>query len=485
MSGIPGSGYPAFVLQAPGTEGQKPGKESYIMEIPRVLTIAGSDSGGGAGIQADLKTITVLGGFGMSVITALTAQNTLGVHGIHEVPPDFIKAQFDAVVGDIGVDAAKIGMLASTRIMEIVAKKVQDYSIKALVLDPVMVAKGGAALIREDAIKTLKEKLIPLSLIVTPNIPEAEVLSGLKISTDDDVRQAAVKIHELGAANVLIKGGHLTGDAKDILYDGAAFHEYASPRFETSDTHGTGCTFSAAIATGLARGLDVPEAIRQAKQYITTAIKFSLRIGGGHGPTNHAAALLNESERYTCIQELKKAVYRLKQARCGNIVPEIQSNLGYALPYADSTENVAAVPGRIIRVGGDAETLHDPEFGASSHVARIILTALRYDRRCRSAMALLFSEEIVRVCNEAGFKVASFSRDDEPEDVRKREGSSLEWGTHDAITRAGYVPDVIFDRGGIGKEPIVRVLGASPDEVVSKVLRISAALKEATSQPGK
>ena len=458
------------------------------MEIPRVLTIAGSDSGGGAGIQADLKTITVLGGFGMSVITVLTAQNTLGVHGIHEVPADFIEAQFDAVAGDIGIDAAKIGMLSSTQIMKIVAHKVKEYAINALVLDPVMVAKGGASLIREDAVKTLVEEFVPRALIITPNIPEAEVLAGMTIRTADDVRKAAAKIHKLGAKNVLIKGGHSTGDAVDILFDGKAFHEYASQRFDTSDTHGTGCTFSAAIATGLAKGLSVPEAVGTAKEYITTAIRFALKLGSGHGPTNHAAALLNESERYACTQVLKRSVARLKDARCGNIIPEIQSNLGYALPYAAAPREVAAIPGRIIRVGDNAETLHDPALGASSHVARIILTAMRYDRTSRCAMALLFSEEIVQICKQEGFTVSSFSRDDEPEDVKAKEGSSLEWGTNDAISRMGSIPDIIFDRGGIGKEPIVRVLGTSPDEVVNKALRISAALKKrrvtAADKPG-
>jgi len=448
------------------------------MNISRVLSIAGSDSGGGAGIQADLKTITMLGGFGMSVITALTAQNTLGVHGIHEVPRDFVEAQFDAVAGDIGIDTAKIGMLSSIPIMEAVAGKVRQYGIERLVLDPVMVAKGGASLMRDDAVQTLVRELVPLALVITPNIPEAEVLAGMSIGTIDDMHKAAGIIHEQGAANVIIKGGHASGDALDILFDGQEFRQYSAPRFDTKDTHGTGCTFSAAVATLLARGLSVPEAVKKAKEYITTAIRFSLRIGSGHGPTNHAASLMRESERYECVQELKQAVGRLKEARCGNIIPEIQSNLGYALPYAEGPGDVAAIPGRIVRVADGAEVLHDPELGASSHVARIILTAMRYDENCRSAMACRFSEEIVRICEDSGYTVGSFSREDEPEDVMLQEGSSLEWGTNEAISAMGAVPDVIFDRGGLGKEPIVRVLGTCPGEVVSKVLDISAKLKE-------
>lgn len=448
------------------------------MAIPRVLTIAGSDSGGGAGIQADLKTITVLGGFGMSVITALTAQNTLGVQAIHEVPPGFIEAQFDAVASDIGIDAAKIGMISSTPAMHAVATGIRRHGIENLVLDPVMRAKGGAPLIREDAVRTLIEELLPLACIVTPNVPEAEVLAGMEIRTPDEVREAARRIHALGSRYVVIKGGHIKGDATDLLFDGQDFRDYTSPRIDTPDTHGTGCTFSAAIATGLAQGLSVEEAVARAKEYVTTAIRFSLRIGVGNGPTNHGAFLLRESARYGCIRELKIAVEKLKQARCGNIIPEIQSNLGYALPYAQTPDDVAAVPGRIVRVGERVETLHDPEFGASSHVARVILTAMRADPGRRSAMALAFSEDIVRICRQAGWKVASFSRDDEPQDIRAREGSSLEWGTGRAIEEAGAVPDVIFDRGSMGKEPIVRVLGSTPGEVADKALYVSEKLKE-------
>jgi hydroxymethylpyrimidine/phosphomethylpyrimidine kinase len=257
----------------------------------RVLTIAGSDSGGGAGIQADLKTITALGGFGMSVITALTAQNTLGVHGIHDVPPAFVAAQFDAVATDIGIDAAKTGMLSTPETIRVVAGKIRRYGVAKLVVDPVMVAKGGMSLIRGEAIKTLVAELIPLAFVLTPNIPEAEVLSGIRIATLDDMKKAAKIIHEMGARHVIVKGGHLPGDAVDLLYDGADFQGFRSPRIVTEDTHGTGCTYSAAIAAGLAFGKDVAGAVTEAKRYITAAIRHAWRLGGGHGPTNHLAPL--------------------------------------------------------------------------------------------------------------------------------------------------------------------------------------------------
>jgi hydroxymethylpyrimidine/phosphomethylpyrimidine kinase len=257
----------------------------------RVLTIAGSDSGGGAGIQADLKTITVLGGFGMSIITALTVQNTLGVHGIHNVPPAFVAAQFDAVATDIGIDAAKTGMLATSEIIRVVAGKIRQYGIAKFVVDPVMVAKGGMSLIREEAKKALIAELIPLAFVLTPNIPEAEILSGIRIETLNDMKAAARIIRKMGAKYVVVKGGHLSGDAVDLLYDGGDFQEFRSLRIATEDTHGTGCTYSAAIATELAFGKNVAEAVTEAKRYITAAVQHAWRLGGGHGPTNHLAPL--------------------------------------------------------------------------------------------------------------------------------------------------------------------------------------------------
>ncbi|MCL2669362.1 MAG: bifunctional hydroxymethylpyrimidine kinase/phosphomethylpyrimidine kinase [Syntrophaceae bacterium] len=261
------------------------------MKPVKVLTIAGSDSGGGAGIQADLKTITVLGGFGMSVVTALTAQNTLGVQGIHEVPPAFVATQFDSVAADIGIDAAKTGMLANSEVIGLVAEKIRQYGITKLVADPVMVAKGGMSLIRQEAKQALVTKLLPLAFVLTPNLPEAEVLAGIPIRNLADMKEAARIIHALGPRYVVVKGGHLAVEAVDLLYDGKGFQEFGVGRIATADTHGTGCTYSAAIATGLAFGKDVTESVRDAKAYIDEAIRHAWRIGGGHGPTNHLAPL--------------------------------------------------------------------------------------------------------------------------------------------------------------------------------------------------
>lgn len=257
------------------------------MKSARVLTIAGSDSSGGAGIQADLKTITVLGGMGMSVITALTAQNTHGVLGIYEVSSSFVEMQFDAVVGDIGVDAVKTGMLMTTEIAKTVARKIRQYQIEKVVVDPVMTAKGGTPLLTGEFRDVLIGELIPVALVVTPNISEAEVMSEIKIHSLEEMMKAAEFIFRCGAGNVLLKGGHLTGDAVDILYDGEKFHTFSAGRIRTKEIHGTGCTLSAAIATGLAQGKSVFEAVREAKRYITEAIKSVYDVGTGYGLINH------------------------------------------------------------------------------------------------------------------------------------------------------------------------------------------------------
>jgi hydroxymethylpyrimidine/phosphomethylpyrimidine kinase len=255
--------------------------------MKRVLTIAGSDSGGGAGIQADLKTFHQHGCFGMTAITAITVQNTLGVHGVAELAPDIVSGQIDAVVKDIGIDAVKLGMLSSAGIIQCVSVKIKELELPNLVVDPVMRAKGGDPLLRYDAQQALIEQIIPLADLVTPNIPEAEVLAGMIIKSVDDMRSAARIIHERGARNVLIKGGHRKEDANDMLFDGADFCEFKAARIKSKNTHGTGCTYSAAIASNLALGYALQEAIGRAKEFINRAIRQSLNLGGGIGPLNH------------------------------------------------------------------------------------------------------------------------------------------------------------------------------------------------------
>jgi hydroxymethylpyrimidine kinase / phosphomethylpyrimidine kinase / thiamine-phosphate diphosphorylase len=440
--------------------------------MPRVLTVAGSDSGGGAGIQADLKTIALLGAFGMSAVTALTAQNTLGVKGIHEIPAHFVAEQMEAVLADIGADAMKTGMLGNSAVVRAVCRIARKYRLSKIVVDPVMAATRGGRLLSPAAGEALKNELLPLARVITPNLSEAEALIGRKVRGLKNMREAAVQIHRMGARNVLIKGGHLSGKPVDIFFDGRKLHELAAERIATPHTHGTGCTISAAIAVELARGNSALEAVQKAKAFITSAIQFSLDLGRGQGPVNPYASAAREIERYGVVQSLKAAFRELRGKRVGHLLPEVQSNLGYALPFARGIEDVAAFPGRFVRLGKEITKVADPEFGASQHIAKIILTAMAQDPEMRSAMNLRFTEEILTRVRKAGLAVGHFDRKREPAGVKKKEGSTLSWGVHQVLQGSKKIPDIIFDRGGVGKEPMVRVLGRDPGEVVSKVLSL-------------
>jgi len=267
--------------------------------MKRALTIAGSDSGGGAGIQADLKTFAARGVYGLSVLTALTAQNTVGVQGVFEIPPAFVALQIDSIVSDIGVDVVKTGMLYSAPIIAAVAAKITEHRLTPLVVDPVMVAKGGDVLLRNDAREALIQQLLPLATLVTPNLPEACVLCGFEIGNLVEMRRAAKAIQCLGPQNVLVKGGHLPGgiEAIDLLYDGSSFQEFRAPRIQTRNDHGTGCTFASAIAAELAKGHPMADAVAIAKDYLTQVLATSanLEIGHGHGPMNHMALLVEKA----------------------------------------------------------------------------------------------------------------------------------------------------------------------------------------------
>ena len=266
--------------------GDMPGLRG-LAKVPRAMTIAGSDSGGGAGVQADLNSFAAMGVYGVSVLTAITAQNTVEVTDVMELPVSLIESQIDAIVADIGTDAVKTGMLSSAAIIEAVVGKIKEYGFANLVVDPVMVAKSGDKLLQDDAVQVLRDMLVPLAMLVTPNIPEAEVLTRSSISNVDEAQEAAVAIVGMGAKAVVVKGGHLLGPASDIFYDGEEFRVFTTQRISSTSTHGTGCTFASATAAGLARGLSLRDSVSQAKKYVTEAIRSAYPMGRGHGPLNH------------------------------------------------------------------------------------------------------------------------------------------------------------------------------------------------------
>jgi len=447
--------------------------------IKRVIAIAGSDSGGGAGIQADIKTITLLGAYASSAITALTAQNTLGVQDIHPVPPEFVAKQIELILSDIGADAAKTGMLHNSAIIEAVVSALQRFSVPNLVVDPVMVAKTGHPLLEDDAVQALIDRLFPLAAIVTPNAPEAAKILSREVSTIQDAEAAArAMVDRRLAAAVVVKGGHLAEDATDIFFDGDELLRMTGERVQTTSTHGTGCTYASAIATFLALGKPLKDAVAEAKAFIGRAIALAEPIGAGHGPTNHYVAALENAKRAELLASLHEALRELEAAQIGPLIPEVQSNLAAVLPWSSSLDDVAAFPGRIIQFGKDIRTLACPSFGASSHMGRALLAAKRHDPSIRAVMNLRFSKDTLHAAEELGLKISSFDRSDEPGAIAPKENSTLDWAVDWVFRKTGAIPDVIFDRGAPGKEAMIRVFGATPMDVAHKVLRIKRRLEE-------
>ena len=447
-------------------------------KVPVAMTIAGSDSGGGAGIQADLKTFAALGVHGTVALTSITAQNTKEVTAIQDVSVEVVKAQIDAVVEDIGVDAAKTGMLHTSEIIEAVAEKVREYQIP-LVVDPVMVAKSGAPLLKPDARDTLIRVLLPIAKVVTPNAREAEVLTGIKIGSLEDARRAAKLIAEMGPTAVIVKGGHLKGaESVDVLYHNGSYVELSTPRVQSKYTHGTGCSFSAAIAAELAKGSSIEEAFKVAKELVTSAIRFGIPVGSGHGPLNPMARLYNDSERYYTWKRVSEAVELLESLdNAEEIVPEVGMNVAMSLPYAENLMDVVAVPGRLRRVGNRIKASSPPEFGASSHLARYILTARRYDARVRAALNIAFNEDFLTELGKMGLTVSYYDRREEPPEIKENEGASVPWGVEQAVKRVGKVPNVIYHRGDWGKEPMIVLLGEDAVKLAELVRRLAEVIR--------
>ena len=452
---------------------------SVKSKIPCALTIAGSDSGGGAGIQADLKTFAALGVHGMSAITAITAQNTVSVTAVHAIPPEMVRKQIEAVVTDIGVDAAKTGMLYSSEIIEVVVEEVEKHGFP-LVVDPVMIAKSGAPLLREDARKALIDELIPLATVVTPNAMEAQKITNMKIRSVEDAEAAARKIVELGAKAVVVKGGHIIegGKAIDVLYYNGEYYYLERKRVETKTTHGTGCCFSAAIAAELAKGKRIPEAVKVAKEVVTMGIKFGLNIGKGYGPVNPMAQLYKEAEKYKVWKNVKEAVKLLENApSVSKLIPEVKMNVVMALPYAETLEDVVGIDGRITVVSGKAKAAGCPDFGVSRHLAKYVLTAMKYDSSTRAAINIRYSTNILNVCRKSGLIISFYDRRREPEEIKKIEGMSVPWGTEQAIKAIEKVPDVIYHEGDWGKEPMIVLLGKNATDLAKLAIKLAQKLE--------
>lgn len=436
------------------------------------LTIAGSDSGGGAGIQADLKTFSAFGVFGKTVITSVTSQNTLGVQAVDDLPVGVVESQLKSIFEDGKCQAVKTGMLGNDQIVDRIASLLKRYRVKNLVVDPVIFSSSGKRLLTAEGVEMMKERLLPLAHLVTPNIREAEILSGVKIRQLSDMKRAARKILKLGVRAVVLTGGHLKGKPEDLFLDNNGMQVLSSERLSESDPHGTGCVFSSAITAGLASGLQTLPAVQEAKAFIGRAILGEVISGNGKPSVDPLSSLYRESEKAQVMDGLNRALRLFRKERIGSLVPEVQTNIGLALKNAKNHEDVLAIPGRIVKNGDDIFTGAEPEFGGSRHVANIVLTVMRYDPGKRAVMNIKYTDTLLKICQRLRFRIASFDRADEPRNVRVREGSSLEWGTQKAIMDYGSVPDIIYDLGGIRKEEMIRVIAEDIESLTNKILKI-------------
>ena len=438
------------------------------------MTIAGSDSSGGAGIQADMKTMSALGIYSCTVITAITAQNTLNVDHIFPLSADIIKKQIMSVLSDIPIHAIKIGMVYNNEIITAVSDILKNSKIP-IVLDPIISAGTGARLLEQEFLSDFKIKLLRFCDVVTPNIHEAEKLSGIKIKNENDIKKTALKIQKLGAKNVVVKGGHFKNNDKvivdTILNERGKFALIKNPRIKIVEMHGSGCNFSAALTAFLAMKFPMVIACLMANKYVHNSIVNTVKIGKGIPVNNPISLMYEESCRYKVIDELANAVDQLTSTKnFEKLIPESQSNIVYAIPNANNIDDVAGVNGRIVKAGDRSVPTSGIKFGASRHVASSILEYMKTNQLVRSALNIKNEKRILDKCNRL-FRVTHYERKWEPKTIKNREGRSISWGVSTALSKNPDA-DIIYHTGDIGKEPMIIIFGQNPQEVVDKVKSI-------------
>jgi hydroxymethylpyrimidine/phosphomethylpyrimidine kinase len=436
------------------------------------LTIAGSDSSGGAGIQADLKAFSVVGVHGASVITAFTAQNSRGVRSVQPLEGSQIEAQLDAVAQDMSPRWAKTGLLHNSMIVRTIAGRLAEYGMD-VVVDPVLTSTAGDDLHEQGLVDALTRELLPRTTLFTPNVDEAsQFLRGKHILTVKEMKLAAEDLREMGPQAVLLKGGHLEGtaDVVDVLCHGPGkLEEFHHPRLPGA-FHGTGCTLSALVTGYLARGEPLERAVARAERVQRTMMSSAYPVGGGSVFLDHMAPMKMAAVRWEVARNVRLAARQLELMLTEEWLPEVGTNIVYALPMATVADDVAGLTGRIHRVCKHARVTGHVNFGASTYLARVVLAAMTFDPEKRSLANIKRTEDHLRRAREAGLVVASFDRDSEPADAPK----DREWGTMETIRTTGTVPDVIEDAGGLRMEAVMRILARDPAEVVDKIRRIMA-----------
>lgn len=446
------------------------------VEPPVVLTIAGSDSGGGAGIQADLKTIEAGGAFGTSVITSVTAQHTRGVQSTHLLPLEEIEAQYDAVADDFAVEAIKTGMLATKEVIELVTEKIAESPIPAVV-DPVMVAASGDRLLDEGAESAYRD-LAREAALLTPNADEAEVLTGIEVDSTDAAVRAGEQLVDDGVDAALVKGGHVDGEeVVDVFVTDEGTEQISHPRVDTDANHGSGCMLSAAIATRLAYGDDLPTAIRTGTDLLARAVRYSLDVGEGPGAVHHMVAARDRAEREPTAERVREVLDALVAANVGPLVPEVGMNIAGATPYAEVPGECAAVEGRIGRTREGVAARGDVRFGASDHVARFLLAAREFHPEFRFALNCRFDEDVEAALESLDRPVGEYDRTAQPAEIAGEEGVTMQWGARQAFGEDSTPPVAVIDRGEHGKEPLVTLLAADAPTLIERTTALLDAVE--------
>ena len=432
-----------------------------------VLSIAGSDPSSGAGIQGDNKTYHALGVYGLSVITAVTSQNTSKFFDVEPVSPGLVKSQIRSILEDFSIDAIKIGMVYDKQTIRAIHSEIQKIKIP-IILDPIFQSTTGGILLKNDAFADFKKLLIPLCYIITPNVIEAEKITNIKIKSINDMKQAAKKIQKMGAKNVIIKGGHHLNGNKviDLLLDGKKFSIFSHDRMKF-ESHGGGCTFSAALCANIAKGKKLSDVVDSARLFTINSMRNAGKIGRGlpiTKVTRHDKKI--EDTLADAISEFCK-IKSIPQ-----YIPECQTNFVYSEPNPITLQDIIGLEGRIVKTGKSVTPAGNLKYGGSKHVASAVLEMSRKFPSIRAGVNLKYDEKTIKKAIEKGLQVSSYNRDQEPKTIQDKEGSTISWGTKSAISKLNTPPDIIFHRGGFEKEAMILIFGKNPTEVLRKISMI-------------
>ena len=442
------------------------------MILRSVLSIAGSDSSSGAGIQADLKTLSSLGTYGCSAITAITVQNTKKIFEVFPIPSEIVIRQINSVLNDIRIDAIKIGMVYDGIIINKIFKILKNTNIP-IIVDPIFTSTSGKNLIKYEAIKALTKKILPIATIITPNINEATQLSGIDIKNKEDLVKSLIKMKKLGPKNVIVKGGHLLSEHSidTLIDDKLNIIEFSNSRISIPENHGSGCNFSAALSAYISQGYEIPIACKLANEFINSVLKNLLYIGKGYPVTDTALTTSSSAFKFHVIEELSIAINELEAITdVGKLIPETQSNFAYAIPNATSIKEVAGIKGRIVRIDQKVKASSCIEFGATQHIASAIISYMNINPLMRAGFNIKYDKKIIEIL-QSFMKISEYDRRLEPQKLKEKEGYTIQWGVKKAILKDKEVRG-IYHKGDIGKEPMIILFAHNPAEIVEYLRKL-------------